>query len=63
MEQGKITIADYKMLEGYNVKKVSALTNQGITEAFKLLIKECKKDRILNHEQTTNHQRLVEAYM
>jgi len=27
MEQGKITIADYKMLEGYNVKKVSALTN------------------------------------
>jgi len=39
---------DIKALEGIKIKEVSALTNQGIADAFKVLISDLNNDGAMN---------------
>jgi GTPase involved in cell partitioning and DNA repair len=42
--------SDVKKLEGMRIREVSALTNQGVTDAFKLLVQDIQGDHILAKE-------------
>lgn len=50
-EAGLISKDDVKQLEGTRIREVSSLTNQGISEAFKLLITDLDSDQVLQKEQ------------
>jgi tRNA U34 5-carboxymethylaminomethyl modifying GTPase MnmE/TrmE len=47
---------DFKKLEGVRIKEVSALTNQGVNELFKNLIKEIHENPVL-HMKIHNQQK------
>jgi len=49
---GVIDKNDIRTLEGIKIKEVSALTNQGIAEIFKVLITDLSNDQAMNKEQT-----------
>lgn len=49
---GKITTDDIAALpKDIKIKEVSALTNQGIAEAFKMLVNDLNKDQVLTKEE------------
>jgi hypothetical protein len=47
-KKGVLEKSDIKKLDGIKLREVSALTNQGVQEAFKLLIHDIHHDPILH---------------
>ena len=49
-DMGVIESSDIKQLDGIKIREVSALTNTGICEAFKVLITDLNNDSTMTEE-------------
>lgn len=58
-EAGSISKEDIEGLQGIKIKEISALTNQGIQEVFKILIDELHKDKELAKIQEDYFKKLA----
>jgi GTPase involved in cell partitioning and DNA repair len=57
---GTLDKSDIQALDGIKIKEVSALTNQGISEAFKALIEDLQNDPVLSKENEEYNKKQAE---